>query len=161
MFRPMASARIPCIVNISPRSSKFDSRLIHAFELRIWNAVSGCVWKYVGDTEVIVVGSYECKSDDIRVHICCHYRFVCNAGRSGEATHLLRRLINSKHLGMTVSPLRASTSPSPLPAPLQQPINGSVSPVSLLLLVWQRLPCRATYGSLVHFNNKVADRTWN
>ncbi|XP_045772073.1 uncharacterized protein LOC123872011 [Maniola jurtina] len=47
-------------------------------------------------------------------------------GRSGgEATQLLRRLINSKHLGMTVSPLRTATSP--LPAPLIPP-NGAVSP---------------------------------
>ncbi|XP_028161746.1 transcriptional regulatory protein GAT1 [Ostrinia furnacalis] len=44
-------------------------------------------------------------------------------GRGGEATQLLKRLINSKHLGMTVSPLRAA--PSPLPA---QPPNGAVSP---------------------------------
>ncbi|KAL4709970.1 hypothetical protein ACJJTC_003933 [Scirpophaga incertulas] len=43
-------------------------------------------------------------------------------GRGGEATQLLKRLINSKHLGMTVSPLRATTSP------LQQPSNGAVSP---------------------------------
>ncbi|XP_050563573.1 uncharacterized protein LOC118264286 isoform X1 [Spodoptera frugiperda] len=47
-------------------------------------------------------------------------------GRSGEATQLLRRLINSKQLGMTVSPLR--TPASPLSSTLQQPINGSVSP---------------------------------
>ncbi|XP_030020996.1 uncharacterized protein LOC115440716 isoform X2 [Manduca sexta] len=47
-------------------------------------------------------------------------------GRSGEATQLLRRLINSKHLGMTVSPLRASTSP--LTTTMQQPVNGAVSP---------------------------------
>ncbi|CAG5031851.1 unnamed protein product [Parnassius apollo] len=47
-------------------------------------------------------------------------------GRGGEATQLLRRLINSKHLGMTVSPLRAATSP--LPASLLQPPNGAVSP---------------------------------
>lgn len=47
-------------------------------------------------------------------------------GRSGEATQLLRRLINSKHLGMTVSPLRASTSPTP--SAVQPPVNGSVSP---------------------------------
>ncbi|RVE44464.1 hypothetical protein evm_010868 [Chilo suppressalis] len=47
-------------------------------------------------------------------------------GRGGEATQLLKRLINSKHLGMTVSPLRATTSP--LSATLQQPVNGSVSP---------------------------------
>ncbi|KAJ2945918.1 hypothetical protein O0L34_g4834 [Tuta absoluta] len=46
-------------------------------------------------------------------------------GRGGEATQLLRRLINSKHLGMTVSPLRASTSPL---APSLQPPNGAVSP---------------------------------
>ncbi|CAH2268986.1 jg16012 [Pararge aegeria aegeria] len=47
-------------------------------------------------------------------------------GRSGgEATQLLRRLINSKHLGMTVSPLRTSTSP--LPAS-HMPPNGAVSP---------------------------------
>ncbi|XP_052759276.1 uncharacterized protein LOC113513278 [Galleria mellonella] len=46
-------------------------------------------------------------------------------GRGGEATQLLRRLINSKHLGMTVSPLRSTTSP--LPA-MQQPLNGAVSP---------------------------------
>ncbi|CAB3223969.1 unnamed protein product [Arctia plantaginis] len=49
-------------------------------------------------------------------------------GRSGEATQLLRRLINSKQLGMTVSPLRAPASP--LSSTLQQPINGSVSPNS-------------------------------
>ncbi|XP_013169277.1 PREDICTED: transcription factor gaf1 isoform X3 [Papilio xuthus] len=48
-------------------------------------------------------------------------------GRGGEATQLLRRLINSKHLGMTVSPLRTSTSP--LPTNLLQH-NGTVSPVS-------------------------------
>ncbi|XP_075973351.1 uncharacterized protein LOC142974746 isoform X2 [Anticarsia gemmatalis] len=47
-------------------------------------------------------------------------------GRSGEATQLLRRLINSKQLGMTVSPLRAPASP--LSTTLQQPINGAVSP---------------------------------
>ncbi|CAH1645628.1 unnamed protein product [Spodoptera littoralis] len=47
-------------------------------------------------------------------------------GRSGEATQLLRRLINSKQLGMTVSPLR--TPASPLSSTVQQPINGSVSP---------------------------------
>ncbi|CAH2037728.1 unnamed protein product, partial [Iphiclides podalirius] len=47
-------------------------------------------------------------------------------GRGGEATQLLRRLINSKHLGMTVSPLRAATSP--LPTSLLQPPNGAVSP---------------------------------
>ncbi|XP_041978649.1 uncharacterized protein LOC121732758 isoform X3 [Aricia agestis] len=34
-------------------------------------------------------------------------------GRGGEATQLLRRLINSKHLGMTVSPLRAPAPPPP------------------------------------------------
>ncbi|CAH2106552.1 unnamed protein product [Euphydryas editha] len=45
-------------------------------------------------------------------------------GRGGEATQLLRRLINSKHLGMTVSPLRGTTSP--LPAPILP--NGAVSP---------------------------------
>ncbi|XP_063380870.1 uncharacterized protein LOC134667398 [Cydia fagiglandana] len=44
-------------------------------------------------------------------------------GRGGEATQLLKRLINSKHLGMTVSPLRASTSPMPLPV-----ANGAHSP---------------------------------
>ncbi|XP_013199688.1 uncharacterized protein LOC106142471 [Amyelois transitella] len=47
-------------------------------------------------------------------------------GRGGEATQLLRRLINSKHLGMTISPLRSTTSP--LPPNMQQPINGAVSP---------------------------------
>ncbi|XP_026725121.1 uncharacterized protein LOC113492040 [Trichoplusia ni] len=47
-------------------------------------------------------------------------------GRSGEATQLLRRLINSKQLGMTVSPLR--TPASPLSSTLQQPLNGAVSP---------------------------------
>ncbi|XP_053607278.1 uncharacterized protein GATAd [Plodia interpunctella] len=47
-------------------------------------------------------------------------------GRGGEATQLLRRLINSKHLGMTVSPLRNTTSP--LSPAMQQPINGTVSP---------------------------------
>ncbi|KAJ8728034.1 hypothetical protein PYW08_016419 [Mythimna loreyi] len=47
-------------------------------------------------------------------------------GRSGEATQLLRRLINSKQLGMTVSPLR--TSASPLSSTMQQPNNGAVSP---------------------------------
>ncbi|KAM3964550.1 LOW QUALITY PROTEIN: GATA zinc finger-domain containing protein GATAd [Aphomia sociella] len=41
------------------------------------------------------------------------------------ATQLLRRLINSKHLGMTVSPLRSTTSPLPT---MQQPLNGAVSP---------------------------------
>ncbi|CAG4980172.1 unnamed protein product [Colias eurytheme] len=45
-------------------------------------------------------------------------------GRGGETTQLLRRLINSKHTGMTVSPLRANTSP--LPAALLP--NGAVSP---------------------------------
>ncbi|XP_052740261.1 zinc finger transcription factor Trps1 [Bicyclus anynana] len=45
-------------------------------------------------------------------------------GRSGgEATQLLRRLINSKHLGMTVSPLRTATSPAPILPP-----NGAISP---------------------------------
>nr|XP_049699718.1 uncharacterized protein LOC110371329 [Helicoverpa armigera] len=48
-------------------------------------------------------------------------------GRSGEATQLLRRLINSKQLGMTVSPLRTPTA-SPLSTAMQQPLNGSVSP---------------------------------
>ncbi|CAG9584481.1 unnamed protein product [Danaus chrysippus] len=47
-------------------------------------------------------------------------------GRGGEATHLLRRLINSKHLGMTVSPLRAA--PSPLPQTHAHTHNGTVSP---------------------------------
>ncbi|OWR52456.1 GATAd [Danaus plexippus plexippus] len=47
-------------------------------------------------------------------------------GRGGEATHLLRRLINSKHLGMTVSPLRAA--PSPLPQTHPHTHNGTVSP---------------------------------
>ncbi|GBP40540.1 Transcription factor GATA-4 [Eumeta japonica] len=47
-------------------------------------------------------------------------------GRGGEATQLLRRLINSKHLGMTVSPLR--TSVSPLSTPMHHPPNGAVSP---------------------------------
>lgn len=47
-------------------------------------------------------------------------------GRGGEATQLLRRLINSKHLGMTVSPLRANTSP--LSASPQQTQNGALSP---------------------------------
>lgn len=47
-------------------------------------------------------------------------------GRSGEATQLLRRLINSKQLGMTVSPLRAPVSP--LSSSIQQPINGAISP---------------------------------
>ncbi|XP_047529933.1 uncharacterized protein LOC125066070 isoform X1 [Vanessa atalanta] len=49
---------------------------------------------------------------------------ACVKGRGGEATQLLRRLINSKHLGMTVSPLRGTTSP--LPAPMLP--NGAVSP---------------------------------
>ncbi|XP_048482957.1 uncharacterized protein LOC105394995 isoform X2 [Plutella xylostella] len=46
-----------------------------------------------------------------------------NNGRGGEATQLLRRLINSKHLGMTVSPLRAAPPAAPHP-----PANGNVSP---------------------------------
>ncbi|CAK1547082.1 unnamed protein product [Leptosia nina] len=45
-------------------------------------------------------------------------------GRGGETTQLLRRLINSKHTGMTVSPLRAHTSP----LPTQMPPNGAISP---------------------------------
>ncbi|XP_047517417.1 zinc finger transcription factor Trps1 [Pieris napi] len=43
-------------------------------------------------------------------------------GRGGETTQLLRRLINSKHTGMTVSPLRG------LAVPLTQTSNGTVSP---------------------------------
>ncbi|VVD04543.1 unnamed protein product [Leptidea sinapis] len=43
----------------------------------------------------------------------------------GDTTQLLRRLINSKHTGMTVSPLRTNTSPVHATLP---PPNGAVSP---------------------------------
>lgn len=98
--------------------TKIQCQLLHLHELTIPREI-----QYGRSYIKEMVNTFEISYLYVAPKNKCQCIFLNNSGMGGEATQLLKRLINCKQLGMTVSPVTHSKQSN------RENINGFSSPV--------------------------------